>query len=300
MSNNPIETASDELKKWLEQLQKYYQFKIDEEKKAQALAKEQAKEALAAERHEEMMEELRGMREGKTEAKDFSSSAIDLDEEYIPPAPEVEYDYESEVKEARKFKEQLEEFPDGDEKAQLLREKGPEARKMFDDYKKQVEDRPDSLGKEVLLKELDEIDEMLDYEAYAQEHGIDGEEIELKQDVDAETTGNFIEDAGDIADGLEDVVEGMEKAAEQLEGAAEQVGQGMQQAAGALAGGAGGAPAVAAPAAAAVDVDAPQMKPFKPNSVGAALKDQGYPVKRPGGTQIQAPKQNTKVSISRR
>lgn len=277
MSNNPIETAADELKKWLDQLQKIYQFKIDEEKKAQALAKEQAKEALAAERHEEMMEELRGMREGNSKG----------------PADGMEYDYETEVKEAREFKEQFNEMPDGDKKAEILREKGPKTREMLNEYRKQVEARPDSLGKEVLLDELDDIDQMLDYEAYAQEHGLDDPDVNdlAADDLDAGDIEVDADDLADLADDLEQAQEGLD-----------QVGQGVQQAAGAVAGGAGGAPAIdaAAVAAPAAGAQAPQMKPFKANSVAAALEKEGYPVKRPGGPQIQAPKQNAKVAVKRR
>ncbi len=309
MADNPIETAAQELKKWLEQLQKIYQLKIDEEKKAQALAKEQAKEALAAERHEEMMEELRGIREGKSEGqgKDYSAPYEDLDEDWEPPEPEVEYDYEKDVKEAREFKAKLNEMPDGDDKAQLLREKGPEARKMFDDYRKQVEARPECLGKEALLKELDDLDQMLDYEAYAQEHGLDGNELDAldgADDLDAGDMGMDAPEIGDPGEGLEQAVEGIEQAADQAGEALEQASKGVQQAAGAVAGGAGGAPAVAAPAAApaapAAGVEAPAAAQWKQGSVGEALKKEGYPVRRQGGPRISHQRREQKIGTHRR
>lgn len=56
MADNPLETAADELKKWLEQLEKILN-KMESDKLAQESAK------LTAERHAEMMKELKGLKE---------------------------------------------------------------------------------------------------------------------------------------------------------------------------------------------------------------------------------------------
>lgn len=317
MAQNPIETASDELKKWLDQLQKYYQFKIDEEKKAQALAKEQAKEALAAERHEEMMEELRGMREGKAEGMENSPGVEDFDdtsyvqqmpddwepENWQSPEPEVDYHYEKDIKDAQKFKERFNDIPDGNDKAEFLREEGPGLKNGLDEFRKEVKVRPDSPGKEALLKELDDIDQMLDYEAYAQEHGLEEPEVNGLNGADDVDAADMAVEAKDI-----DISKGADQALQGMDQAVEQASNSIQKAAGAVAGGAAGAPAVAAPAAApAAGVGAPaaaapaaSAPEWKKGSVGEALKKEGYPVRRQGGQNIKYLPREQKIGAQRR
>ena len=64
MADNPAETAAAELKKWLDQLQAMFKTYQEEQAKQAALIKEQQKEALLTQRHDEMMKELRGIKEG--------------------------------------------------------------------------------------------------------------------------------------------------------------------------------------------------------------------------------------------
>ncbi|MEZ5386757.1 MAG: hypothetical protein R3F13_14690 [Prosthecobacter sp.] len=70
MSDDPFKTAEAEIKKWIEQIQALIKAFKEEQAKQQAKLAQEAKDALAAQRHEEMMQELRGIREGAAKLPD--------------------------------------------------------------------------------------------------------------------------------------------------------------------------------------------------------------------------------------